>query len=69
MTALNQRIDQLERALRAAGPVGAVVTPPGASSMNISTPASAGSLVGFAEDTTFTENDEQSTTDHQGMLE
>lgn len=68
MSTLNQRIDQLERALRATGPVGSAVTPSAQSSMNMSTPVSADTLVGVEEDSS-TEDVLHSITDQQGMLE
>lgn len=50
MNSLNQRIDSLERALRAPGPVALPLTPPGPCSANTSTPASIDSRHGNVED-------------------
>lgn len=67
MNSLNQRIDQLERALRATGPVATVVTPTGHSSIDNSTPASADSLGGAGNDATSA-GKVQTTSLAEGML-
>ena len=67
MNSLNQRIDMLERALRATGPVASSVPPPGNSSADTSTPASADSLVAIGEDGNSPANVESSSIG-EGMI-